>query len=186
MPPLTALWLPVLLSAVIVFVASAIVHMVLPFHRQDWKGLPKEAEAMSALRTLGIPPGDYMMPHGEGPSSMKDPAFIEKRTQGPVVIMTVMKSGPPRMGKELVQWFFFCVLVSLFAGYVASRALPAGAHYLDVFRFVGTVAFVGYGLRGWPESIWYKRSWGTTLRDTIDGLVYGLLAAGTFGWLWPR
>jgi hypothetical protein len=186
MVPLTSLWVPILLSAVIVFIASAIAHMVLPFHRKDWRGLPSEAEAMDALRKLNIPPGDYMMPHGEGPSSMKDPAFIERITKGPVAIMTVMKSGPPRMTHELVQWFLFCALVSLVAGYVASRAAEFGADYLDVFRFAGTVAFAAYALRGWPESIWYKRSWGTTLRDTIDGLVYALLTAGTFGWLWPR
>jgi hypothetical protein len=186
MVPLTSLWVPVLLSAVIVFVASAIAHMVLPFHRKDWRGLPSEAEAMDALRRLNIPPGDYMMPHGEGPSSMKDPAFVERMTKGPVAIMTVMKSGPPRMTSELVQWFLFCVLVSVFAGYVASRAVGVGGDYLSVFRFAGTVAFAAYALRGWPESIWYKRSWGTTLRDTVDGLVYALLTAGTFGWLWPR
>jgi hypothetical protein len=117
---------------------------------------------------------------------MKDPAFVERMTKGPVAIMTVMKSGPPRMTSELVQWFLFCVLVSVFAGYVASRAVGVGGDYLSVFRFAGTVAFAAYALRGWPESIWYKRSWGTTLRDTVDGLVYALLTAGTFGWLWPR
>jgi hypothetical protein len=186
MVALTSLWAPILVSAVLVFVASAVLHMVLPFHRKDWRGLPSEAEAMAALRALNIPPGDYMMPHGEGPSSMKDPAFIEKMTKGPVAIMTVMKSGPPTMTKELVQWFGFCILVSLFAGYVASRAAGTGGEYLDVFRFAGTVAFAGYALRGWPESIWYKRNWGTTLRETIDGLIYALLTAGTFGWLWPR
>lgn len=185
MTPLTSLWAPVVLSAVIVFVASAILHMVLPFHRKDWRALPGEADAMNALRALNIPPGDYMMPHGEGPSSMRDAAFIEKMKAGPVAIMTVMRSGPPRMGKELVQWFLFCVLVSVFAGYVASRALAPGADYLEVFRFAGATAFLAYGLRGWPESIWYKRSWGTTLRDTIDGLIYAMLTAGTFGWLWP-
>lgn len=185
MVPLTSLWAPILLSAVIVFVASAILHMVLPFHRKDWRGLPSEAQAMDALRALDIPPGDYMMPHGEGPSAMKDPAFIEKMKAGPVAIMTVMKSGPPSMSRELVQWFLYCVLVSVFAGYVASRAVGAGGNYLEVFRFAGTSAFLAYGLRGWPESIWYKRRWATTLRDTIDGLVYALLTAGTFGWLWP-
>jgi hypothetical protein len=186
MVPLTSLWAPILLSAVLVFVASAILHMVLPFHRKDWRGVPSEAEAMAALRGLNIPPGDYMMPHGEGPSAMKDPAFIEKMTRGPVAIMTVMKSGPPAMTRELAQWFGFCVLVSLFAAYMASRAVGAGGQYLDVFRFAGTLAFAAYALRGWPESIWYKRNWGTTLRDTVDGLIYALLTAGTFGWLWPR
>jgi hypothetical protein len=185
MVPLTSLWAPILLSAVIVFVASSIVHMLLPFHRKDFRKLPSESEAMDALRALKIPPGDYMMPCGEGPESMKSPEFIEKMTRGPVAVMTVMPSGPPTMTASLVQWFLYTVVVSLFAGYVASRALGAGAPYLEVFRFAGTVAFAGYSLALWQSSIWYKRAWGTTIRSTIDGLVYALLTAGTFGWLWP-
>ena len=185
MVPLTSLWAPILLSAVIVFVASAVVHMLLPYHLKDWRKLPREAEAMDALRPLGIPPGDYMMPCGEGPESMKDPAFIEKMKTGPVALLTVMKPGPPTMLANLIQWFGLTVVVSLFAGYVASRALGPGASYLEVFRFAGTVAFAGYSLGQWQDSIWYRRAWSTTIKNTIDGLVYALLSAGTFGWLWP-
>ena len=186
MVPVTALWLPILLSAVIVFVASSIIHMVLPFHRKDYKPVPSEDGVMEALRRFSIPPGDYLMPCPTGPSAMKEPAFLEKRAKGPVLMMTVMPSGPVNMGTPLAQWFVYCVVVGLFAGYVAGAALPAGAPYLSVFRFVGTVAFVGYSMAVWQNSIWYKRAWGITLRVTIDGLIYGLLTAGTFGWLWPR
>jgi hypothetical protein len=35
-------------------------------------------------------------------------------------------------------------------------------------------------------SIWYSRAWINTIKSTIDGLIYALLTAGTFGWLWPR
>ena len=153
MVPLTSLWAPILLSAVIVFVASALMHLVLTYHRADWRKLPKEAEAMDALRPLNIPPGDYMMPCGEGPASMKDPAFIEKVKAGPVALMTVRKPGMPSMASNLAQWFALTVVVSLFAGYVASRALGPGADYLDVFRFTGTVAFAAYGLGQWDSSI---------------------------------
>jgi hypothetical protein len=186
MVSLASLWGPILLSAVLVFVASAILHMVLPFHRKDFRKLPSEAQAMDALRGLNIPAGDYMVPCGEGPSSMKDPAFIEKMTKGPVAIMTVMPPGVPTITTNLVQWFVYTVVVSLVAGYVAGRALGPGAHYLDVFRFAGTVAFASYSLGLWQDSIWYKRAWGTTIRNTVDGLIYALLTAGTFGWLWPR
>lgn len=89
------------------------------------------------------------------------------------------------MGGSLAQWFGYCIVVGVFAGYVASRALAPGAHYLEVFRFVGTVAFVGYGLALMQNSIWYKRNWGATLKSMFDALVYGLVTAGTFGWLWP-
>ena len=105
--------------------------------------------------------------------------------QGPVVFMTVLPSGPMGMGGSLAGWFLYCVIVGLFAGYLTSRALPAGAPYLAVFRFTATVAFAGYALALWQHTIWYKRSWMTTLRSNVDGLVYALLTGGVFGWLWP-
>jgi hypothetical protein len=186
MVPLTSLWLPILVSAVIVFVASSIIHMALPFHRKDYKPIPSEDGVMEALRRFKIPAGDYFMPHASGPSSMKDPAFVEKRSKGPVMVATVMPGGPVNMGTPLAQYFVYCVVVSTFAGYVAGVALPPGSPYLAVFRFAGTVAFVGYSLALVQSSIWYRRSWATTVRLMVDGLIYGLLTAGTFGWLWPR
>ncbi len=185
MVPVLSLWLPILLSAVIVFVASSIIHMLLPYHRKDFGKVPAEDEVMSALRDAGVTPGDYVIPCAGHPKEMKSPEFIEKATKGPVAFMTVMPSGIPGMGKQLVQWFVYCVVVSIFAAYIAGRALGPGADYLAVFRFAGCTAFVGYALALWQNSIWYKRAWSTTLKSTFDGLVYGLLTAGTFGWLWP-
>jgi len=186
MVTIVSLWLPVLVSAIIVFVASAILHMVLPFHRSDYRRLPKEDEVMDALRRFEIAPGDYMMPCAGGPAEMKAPGFMEKMNKGPVVIMTVIPNGPPSMGKNLAQWFVYCVVVSVIAAYVAGRALTAGAAYLDVFRFAGCAAFVAYSLALWQDSIWYRRAWLTTIKSNVDGLIYGLLTAGVFGWLWPR
>ncbi|HEY3159741.1 MAG TPA: hypothetical protein VGJ78_12330, partial [Vicinamibacterales bacterium] len=91
-----------------------------------------------------------------------------------------------RMGKQLGMWFGYCVLVGTFSAYVASLALAPGAAYPTVFHFVAIVTFMGYGLALWQQSIWYRRKWTTTLRSTIDSLIYGMLTAGTFGWLWPR
>jgi hypothetical protein len=85
-----------------------------------------------------------------------------------------------------VLWFLYGIAVSVCAAYIAGRALPSGASYLQVFRFAGTTAFIGYSLALWQMSIWYRRSWVTTFKATVDGLIYGLLTAGTFGWLWPR
>lgn len=183
---LAALWLPIVLSAVIVFVVSSLVHMVLPWHKSDYPKLANEDQVMSALRPLGIPPGDYMMPRPSSSQAMRSPEFIEKMKRGPVVMMTVMPNGPTGMGKNLTQWFLFSVVVSGFAAYVAGRALPAGAPYLAVFRFAGVTAFLAYSGALWPMSIWYRRAWTTTIKTTIDGLLYGLLTAGTLGWLWPR
>jgi hypothetical protein len=186
MVSLSALWLPILLSAVIVFVASSIIHMALSYHKNDVRAVPREEEVMTALRPFNIPAGDYAMPR---PASMKDmgtPAFKEKMTKGPVVFMTVLPAGPFETGKQLAQWFVYLIVISFFAAYVTSRALPAGTDYLAVFRFAGTTAFVGYAMAMPQQSIWYRRNWGTTLLLMFDGLLFGLLTGGTFGWLWPR
>ena len=144
MVPVTSLWMPILVSAVIVFLASFLTHMVLTYHRSDWRKIPKQDDVMAALRPFNIPPGDYMMPCGEGPASMKDPAFIERMKAGPVALLTVMPTGMRGMGANLAQWFVFCIVVSIFAAYLTGRALGVGADYREVFRFAGTVAFVGY------------------------------------------
>ena len=186
MVSIVSLWLPIVLSAVAVFFLSFIFHMVLPFHRSDYAKLPSEDDAMDALRKLGIPPGDYMVPCAGSPEAMKDPAFRQKFEKGPVLMMTVMKPGPMSMGKNLVQWFIYCLAVGVFAAYIAGRALEAGAPYLRAFRFAGATAFIGYTLALWQDSIWYQRKWSTTIRNSVDGLVYGLVTGGVFGWLWPK
>ncbi len=186
MTGLHALWLPILLSTVIVFVVSSLIHMVSPWHKGDYPRLPDEDKTMAALRPLGIPPGDYMVPR---PSSMQDlrtPEFADKLKKGPVMVVTVLPNGPMSMGRNLTLWFVYLLVVSVFAGYVAGRALPPGARYLAVFRFAGVTAFLAYSLALWQMTIWYRRAWTTTLKGTIDGLIYALLTAGIFGWLWPR
>lgn len=185
MVPVTALWLPILVSALFVFLASGIIHMVLPIHRNDFRKVPDEDRVMEALRGLAAAPGDYCVPRPDTPASLKDPAFLDKVKRGPTVFMTVLPGRDMAMGGQLAQWFVFAVVVSLFAGYVAGAALGPGADYLRVFRFAGTTAFVGYTMAFYPQSIWYKRPWSLQLKNTFDGLVYALLTAGVFGWLWP-
>lgn len=186
MTSIFALWLPILLSAVLVFIVSSILHSVLPWHKNDYKKLPDEDKVLDALRPLNIPPGDYMVPRPATRADLGSPAFKEKMDKGPIMVMTVLPNGPMNMGRNLGLWFVYLLVVGKLAGYVASRALPPGAPYLHVFRFVGTTAFIGYSVALWQMSIWYRRSWGTTIRATIDGLIYGLLTAGVFGWLWPH
>jgi hypothetical protein len=185
MVTIVSLWLPILLSAVIVFIVSSIIHMVLGYHNNDFVKLPKEDEVMDALRPYSIPPGEYVMPYAGGSKEMGSPEFIEKLTKGPSAFMTVLESGPYKMGMQLTQWFVYCIVVGILAAYISSRALTAGADYLAVFRFVGCTAFIAHTAALWSNSIWYKRSWSTTLKSTFDGLVYALFTAGTFGWLWP-
>lgn len=182
---LIALWLPILLSAIIVFVASSIMHMLLPYHRSDYQRLPEEDKLLAALRAAGLKRGLYMFPFCTH-KDMKSPAIAEKQKQGPVGMMTIFPSGPPAMPKFLIMWFVYCLIIGFFVAYLTDRTVPHGAHYLAVFRVAGTAAFLAYGLGHLSNGIWKGQTWSATIKEVIDGLVYGLLTAGTFGWLWPR
>jgi hypothetical protein len=184
MVPLASLWLPILVSAVLVFIASAVIHMFLRYHWTDYGRVPNEERVLADLRAAGIPPGDYSIPHAASPQEMKDPAYQERLRQGPLVFMTV-SPGSAGMGRQLGLWFVFVLAVSLVSGYVAGRALGPGADYGQVFRFAGTTAFAAYALGIWPMTIWYGRSATTALKTSFDGLVYALLTGGAFGGFWP-
>lgn len=186
MIPLIALWLPILLSAVIVFFASFIMHMVLAYHQSDYRKLPDEDHVNDAMRRAGVTPGPaYFFPYFSF-KEMKSAAAIEKMKRGPVGLLTVLPSGPPAIGKNMVQWFLYCVVISIFAAYLSGRLLAPGTAFLQVFRVVGTVAFLGYGAAHAQESIWSGRSWVITFKHLFDSLIYALLTAATFGWLWPK
>ena len=163
-----ALWLPVLLSAVIVFIVSSIIHMASPWHKNDYPRVPNEDQLRSALRPLAIPPGDYMVPRPASREDLRSPEFAEKVRQGPNIILTVLPNGPWSMRRNLSQWFLYALVVGVFAAYVAGRALPPGSPYLAVFRFVGTTAFIGYSVALWQMSIWYRRSLSITAKATVD------------------
>ena len=185
MVPLTALWLPILLAAIIVFVASSIMHMLLPYHRSDYKNLPDEDKICAAIRTAGVKRGLYMFPHCTH-KDMKSPETIEKFKQGPVGTMTVFPSGPPAIPKFMGLWFVYCLIIAFFVAYLTGRTLPPGARYLAVHRVAGCTAFMAYGLGHLSNGIWKGQPWSMTIKEVIDGLIYGLLTGGTFGWLWPR
>lgn len=186
MVSLMSLVVPILASAAIVFVASSLMHMVLPYHRNDFLAVPKADEVQETLRRFNIPPGDYLLPRPSSPGDVKSPEFLEKMKKGPMLVMTVMPNGQVSMGRNLALWFVYLIVVSFFSAYISGRALASGATYLAVFRFVGSTAFLSYSLALIQTSIWYRKNWSTTLKSTFDGLVYAMLTAGTFGWLWPR
>ena len=186
MTELKALWLPVLLSSVMVSLISSVIHMASPWHKSDYPRVPKEDKLMEALRPLAIPPGDYLVPRPSSTADMRSPEFTGKLKKGPVMVVTVMPNGGTPMGRNLILWFVYSVVVGVFAAYLTGRALPAGAAYLKVFRFAGATAVLGYSVALWQMSIWYRRAWSTSIKATVDGLIYALLTAGTFGWLWPR
>lgn len=183
---LAELWLPILLSAVLVFVVSSIVHMLLPLHKGDYRKLPGEERVLEAMRAEGVTPGTYMLPRPDSMKEMCSPEMVERFERGPVGQLIVVPSAPPAMGKSLLQWFLFSVLVSIFVAYIAWHALGKGDHaYLDVFRVTGATALLAYGIAVIPDSIWKGTSWRITAKFVFDGLLYGLVTAGAFAGFWP-
>lgn len=186
MVSLASMWLPIVLSAVAVFIVSAIVHMVLPIHKKDFAGLPNEEEVMEALRRANVPAGEYMFPWGGGMEAMKDPAFLAKYERGPLGMLQ-LRPGQKSvgMGKSLTLWFIYNLVVSLFAGYLASRALPVGAETGEIVRFTFSVAFIGYVFGVWQTSIWGFRPVSTNIKNTFDGALYAAATAAVFVFMWP-
>jgi hypothetical protein len=186
MVPILTLWFPIVLSAVFVFIVSSIIHMMFSYHSNDFRKLPDEDAAADALRKLNIPAGQYVYPYAGSAKAHNSPEYQAKVEKGPGVLLSIWPGGRSSMVMYLTQWFVYSLVVGIFAAYVSGRALEVGAHYLAVFRFAGVTAFACYVIAGWQESIWFKRPWSVTLKNTIDGLIYALVTAGTFGWLWPR
>jgi hypothetical protein len=186
MVSLTALWLPIVLAAVVVFIASSIIHMVFKYHNSEYRQLPEEGAILDAMRGAKVGRGFYSFPYAGSMKEMGSPEMTEKYTQGPVGIININPSGPPAMGKPLVLWFIYSIVVGIFAGYLASRTLDPGTHYLQVFRVVGCASFMAYSFAHFSDAIWKMKPCSMTLKHAFDGLVYGLLTAGIFGWLWPQ
>jgi hypothetical protein len=183
--PFGSLWIQVIVSAAVVFLASSVLHMALKYHRADVRALPNEDAVREALGKGDPAPGLYFSPHCVDMKQMKEPAVREKFEKGPVAMITVYPKGAPAMPKHLALWFAFSVFVSFVAAYVARHTLHPGDDGMLVMRITGTVAFAGYGLSHVSDSIWKGQPWGNTARALCDGLVYSVLTGLTFRLLWP-
>lgn len=179
------LWLPILLSAVAVFIVSSLIHMFIGYHNSDFDKLASEDRVMDDLGKLNIPPGDYVVPYAATKEERNTKEFKDKMNKGPVAFITLFPSGQINMTQSLLMWFVYCLIVGIFAAYISGRAVGMSNDYLSVFRFAGCTAFVGYSLALMQNSIWFKRKWSATLKSMFDGLIYAFVTAGIFGWLWP-
>lgn len=182
---LAALWLPILLSAVFVFVISSVIHMALPLHKSDYQKLPDEAATLDALRKTGVGPGQFMFPCPASMKEMGSPEMLAKFQKGPVGTLIVRPSGPIAMGRALGQWFAFSLLIGVFVAYLTGLACAPGADSMRVFRIAATVAALGHCFWSVNDSIWKGIAWATTGRFVIDGALYALATGACFAWLWP-
>ncbi|MFN7943334.1 MAG: hypothetical protein U0X73_17210 [Thermoanaerobaculia bacterium] len=186
MVPLMNLWVPIVVSAVFVFIVSTLAHMVINWHRGDYRALPDEEAAIAVLRKQNLAPGAYIIPFMRSGKEMSNPEMQEKLRLGPSGMITVRPRGPMNLGGFLGLWFGYCLLVSFFAAYLAGHTVAPGTPYLAVFRVVGATTFMAYGLANLVDSIWKGQTWPVTFKHVFDGLLYSLVTAGTFGWLWPH
>lgn len=183
MVTVVALWLPILLSAAVIFFVSFLVWNVLPWHQNEWSGVPNEEALRGALKNL--PPGQYHVPHCPSRKAMKDPDYQRKIAEGPIFMLTALPKGMPSLPKMLLTWFVWLLVVGIVVAYIAGRTLAPGTDYLEVFRIVGTVTWLAYGAALAQQSIWFGQPWRSFFWQQFDALLYGLLTAGVFGWLWP-
>ncbi len=186
MVALTQLVLPIILGGFLVFLCSSIIHMVIKWHNKDYLKLPNEDAVRAAINAGSPGVGQFVIPHCTDPSEFKNPEMQKKFTDGPIAVLYLKAPGMPSMGPQLGGWFAFNLIVSLFCGYVASAMLPPGAPYLKVFQVVGTAGFMVYSLGGVPAAIWMGKPWPVVFKEMVDGLIYGTMMGGAFGWLWPK
>ena len=175
------LWQPILLSAILAFVAGSVIWMIMPWHKGEWQKTSDEEGARAALR--GLAPGQYSLPYCPDQSKLEDPDMQQKFQDGPIAYITVLPSGLPVMGSKLIMMFAWNVLVAIVCAYMVSRTAAPDADYLAIFRISGTVAFVAYGMAYVQESVWFGRPWSATLKTFLDAMIYALLTGGVFGWL---
>ena len=183
---LSQLWLPILLSAVLIFVASSAIHMVFKWHNSEYRQLPNEEAVLEALRKGSPAPGQYLFPFCADHRDLGKPDMKKKYEQGPLGLVWLKAGGMPEMGGTLGAWFLYNLVLAFCVAYLVSRTTPLGAHYLQVFRVAGTVMFLAHAGGTVPSSIWMGKPWRVTVKEILDGLIYSLLTAGAFGWLWPR
>jgi hypothetical protein len=183
---ISGLWVPIVLSAVAVFVMSSLIHMVLGWHKGEYHELPGGEGVADAIRAAGVAPGEHIAPYAGSPAAMNTPEFKARLAKGPNFLLTVRDPSSQGMGGMMTRWFVYSLVVALFTAYVTGRSLNQSATYLQVFRLAGATTFIAYGMGVWQHWIWWGKSLRSALTTTLDALIYALLTAGIFGWRWPH
>lgn len=175
-----SLWMPILLSAVLVWIASFLMHMVFPHHKSEYRQLPDEDKFNGAME--GVSSGLYMFQFCS-PENMKDPEKVARIQKGPNGILAVWP-GPVNMGQNLIMTLLFYVIVGVFVAYLGKFAGLEGTEYMHRFRVIAAAALACHGLGWMPFLIWFRfaKFW----PNLVDSIVYALITAGTFAWLWPK
>ena len=179
---MTAILLPAFVAAAIVWLAGSVIHMLLPHHKADYVRTPDQNAVRTALK--GIQPGQYLIPAPAKLGDWSDETVVAEAKEGPVGILVVGPSGTPNMGRLLSLHFLYCLVISLLVGYVAYASIGPGADYLTTFQVTATVAVLAYAGSQFSSVIWYFYKPSYAFKYLFDGVIYGLLTGGVFGWLY--
>ena len=186
MNALPALWLPILLSAVVVFVISSLIHMVLKWHAPDYRGFSNEDAVRDAMRAGNPTPGHYVVPYCKDMKEMAGEAMLKKYREGPIGHISLAPNGAPNMGKLLGLWFLWSLAVAVVGAYLAARVYGLDhGHARAAAKLFGAVAFIAHGFGTVTESIWMARSWSTSMKYMLDAALYAIGSGLVFYWLWP-
>jgi hypothetical protein len=187
MTAIANLWLPIVVSAVGVFIASSLIHMVIRWHNPDYGGLANQDEVRALLNAGKVAPGEYYIPHCPDMKDMGKPDMVKRFEEGPAAVMIVRPSGMPAMGGILGQWFAYCVATSVICAYVAGATFPNSVpSFGAASRLVGAIAFMGYAGAYVQLGIWWGKPWGSVARYLADGAIFAAITGATFAWLWPK
>lgn len=200
---LTELWLPILLSGVGVWIASAIAWMAIGHHKKDRDALPGgekgEQEMMDTVTRLGIKPGNYGFPdfcqHDTLPRKERMEALKVLYDKHPQGLLRVW--APVNMGVNMVLTFLFYLVTSAVIGYLAWAALgpgsmpspPNGADLPTtnralVFQVTGIAGILAYSFATFPGDLWFQKKKRAMVMDWCDGVVFALITGLIFAWLW--
>ncbi len=186
MSAIASLWLPILVTAVLIFIASSLIHMVFKWHNADYKILSNEDEVRAAVRAGSPAPGQYVVPGCKDMKDMANEEMQKKFIEGPIAFMTIRKNGPPAMGPCLTQWFIYSIVVAAVTGCLAAGAVGFGAaNGHAAGHVVGMASFLAYVGGSVQMGIWMGKPWGSVLKDALDGLIYGIISAVVFTYMWP-
>ena len=180
------LWIPIVLSAVLIFVASSLIHMVFKWHNSEYWKLSNEDEVRAVVRAGSPAPGQYVIPHCADMKAMGSPEMQQKFAEGPCAFLTVRASGMPKMGGALGMWFAYVLAVCLIAAYVGNKSLGEGASFFQVGRLVGALSFLSYAGGSVQYGIWMGKPWSSVAKDVLDAVIYAVIAGSVFGCFWPR
>jgi hypothetical protein len=182
---LMQLWLPIVLGGIFCWIASAMIHIFIKYHNADYKKLSNEEQVSDAIRQGDPKPGLYHMPFCTDMKEMNNQSMQDKFKQGPIALISVFENGMPPMGKLLAQQLAFFLGGCILIAYVATLAITASADLMVVFRFTMVISFITFGYGLIPNSIWLGQPWSNCLRYLLDALIYAVIIAATFAWLWP-